>query len=68
MSLIVYKLIIEDTDTQQLYETGYRFDPSRIADEVDDELTDIGGIEKALDEGILEEHQHSPHTVKDHIH
>ena len=52
MSLIVYKLIIEDTDTQQLYETGYRFDHSRIADEVDDEVTDIGGIEKALDEGI----------------
>ena len=68
MSLIVYKLIIEDTDKQQLYETGYRFDHSRIADEVDDEVTDIGGIEKALDEGIFEEHQHSPHTVKDHIH
>ena len=68
MSLIVYKLIIEDTDTQQLYETGYRFDHSRIADEVDDEVTDIGVIEKALDEGILEEHKHSPQTVKDHIH
>ena len=39
MNLIVYKLIMEDTDTQQLYETGYKFDHSRIAEEVDSEVS-----------------------------
>lgn len=68
MNMIVYKLIVEDTDTGTLYEMGYRFDHSRIAEEVDNEVDDAGGIEKALDDGILEEHKHSPHTVKDHVH
>ena len=68
MNLIVYKLIMEDTDTQQLYETGYKFDHSRIAEEVDGEVSDLGGIEEALDNGIREEHQHSPHMATDHTH
>jgi hypothetical protein len=68
MDLIVYKLIIEDRDTGTLYETGYKFDHSRIAEEVDGEVTDLGGIEEALDNGTLEEHQHAPHMVTDHTH
>jgi len=58
MDLIVYRLIIEDRDTGTLYETGSKFDHSRIAEEVHDEVDFLGGVEKALDEGILE-----PHTL-----
>ena len=68
MDLIVYKLIMEDRDTGTLYETGYKFDHSRVADDVEGTVEVMGGIGEALNGQILEEHNHSPHTVKDHTH
>ena len=53
--MLVYTLTIQDEDTGKIYKTGYKFDHSRMADEVDSEVADCGGVEGALDEGILEE-------------
>ena len=52
MDLIVYRLLVEDRDTDKIYETGYKFDHSRVAEEIHSEVDDLGGVEKALDEGI----------------
>ena len=55
MSIIIWEATVQDTDTGKLYRTGYKYDHSRMADEVDSEVVECGGVEGALDEGILEE-------------
>ena len=55
MSIIIWEATVQDTDTGKLYRTGYKYDHSRMADEGDSEVADCGGVEGALDEGILEE-------------
>ena len=57
MDLIVYKLIVEDRDTGTLYETAYKFEHSRIAEDVEQVVEIIGGIEEALDNQILKEYE-----------
>ena len=53
--MLDYTLTIQDEDTGKIYKTGYKFDHSRIAEEVSDEIFECGGIEEALDAGVLEE-------------
>ena len=53
--MLVYTLTIQDEDTGKIYKTGYKFAHSRIAEEVSDEIFECGGIEEALDAGVLEE-------------
>ena len=55
MSIIIWEVTVQDTITDKIYRTGYKYDHSRMADEVDSEVADCGGVEGALDEGILEE-------------
>ena len=55
MSIIIWEVTVQDTITDKIYRTGYKYDHSRMADEVDSEVAECGGVEGALDEGILEE-------------
>ena len=55
MSIIIWEVTVQDTITDKIYRTGYKYDHSRMADEVDSEVVECGGVEGALDEGILEE-------------
>ena len=55
MSIIIWEVTVQDTITDKIYRPGYKYDHSRMADEVDSEVIECGGVEGALDEGILEE-------------
>ena len=55
MSIIIWEVTVQATITDKIYRTGYKYDHSRMADEVDSEVVECGGVEGALDEGILEE-------------
>ena len=55
MSIIIWEVTIQDTDTGKIYKTGYKYDHSHMADEVDFMVSDFGGVEGALDAGLLEE-------------
>ena len=55
MSIIIWEVTVQDTITDKIYRTGYKYDHPRMADEVDSEVAECGGVEGALDEGILEE-------------
>ena len=55
MSIIIWEVTVQDTITDKIYRTGYKYDHSRMADEVDWMVSDSGGVEGALDAGLLEE-------------
>ena len=59
MSIIVWELTVQDTITEKIYRTGYKFDHSLIADEVDSAVDNCGGVEEALASQILEEVEES---------
>ena len=55
MSIIIWEVTVQDTITDKIYRTGYKYDHSRMADEVDSVVDGVGGVEGALSSGLLEE-------------
>ena len=55
MSIIIWEVTVQDTITDKIYRTGYKYDHSSMADEVDWMVSDSGGVEGVLDAGLLEE-------------
>ena len=55
MSIIIWEVTVQDTITDKIYRTGYKYDHSGMADEVDSVVDGVGGVEGALSSGLLEE-------------
>ena len=55
MSLIIWELTGQDTETGSIYRTVYKYDHSGMADEIDDLVNDVGGIDQAIQAQILED-------------
>ena len=55
MNLIVHTLIIEDLDTDKIYETGAGSLQDSIAEQMQTLIDDAGGINKAIEAKIIGE-------------
>jgi len=65
MSMMVWELQVQDTETGIIYRTGYKFDHSRIADDVDSYVSDVGGIDEAIQAQILEDTRSHTQILED---
>ena len=61
MSLIIWELTVQDIETGSIYRTGYKYDHSGMADEIDDLVNDVGGIDQAIQAQILEDTERTEH-------
>ena len=54
MTFIIWEVTVQDTDTDEIYRLGYKFDHSGMADGIGSIVEDCGGVEGAIAGQILE--------------